>query len=63
MSSSVLGAVSRARSAAASTLSRGVALAEEQYTRTMKENAKYVVKDPNQEKVLLQQWLFTKLSK
>lgn len=63
MSTSILGAVTRVRSAAASTLGRGLTMAEEQYAKTMKENAKYVVKDPNQEKVLLQQWVFTKLSK
>lgn len=63
MASSIMAAVSRGRTAATSAISRGAVLVEEQYAKTMKENAQYVLNDPQKEKVLLQQWFFTKLSK
>lgn len=42
---------------------QGATVVQEQYVNTMKENMQYVVKDPEQEKILLRQFVFTKLSK
>jgi len=53
----------RARTTALSLWQQGSTVAQEQYAKTMKENVKYVVKDPEVEKILLKQWFFTKMSK
>lgn len=55
--------ITSTRASAASIWNKSLSVAEVQYNAIIKQNAEFVLKDPEKEALLLKQWVFTKLSK